>query len=100
MQWECNAWAYNDNFTNPDPKISRKTQKPQKFWKTPKPRSKMHECFKREKIRTLTKCFDLDLGRRTQGKKFLREWEVFGTREKGFCQEREEKMKFDFALSP
>ena len=29
--------------------------------------------MKREKIRTLTKCFDFDLGRRTQGKNFLRE---------------------------
>ena len=35
--------------------------------KTPKPRFIMDECMKMEKIRTLTKCFDLDLGRRTHG---------------------------------
>ena len=59
----------------------------------------MHEFMKREKIRTLTKCFDRDLGRRTQGKKFLGEGEVFGVREKVFCIERGEKKKSDFTLS-
>ena len=67
MQWECYAWAYSNNFTKANPKISRKTQKPQKFWKTLKPRSKMHEWMKKEKIRTLTKCLKLDLGGRTHG---------------------------------
>ena len=26
MQWECYAWAYRNNFTKPNPKISGKTQ--------------------------------------------------------------------------
>ena len=55
--------------------------------------------MKRDKIRTLTKCFDLDLGQRRQGKKFLRDGEVFGVREKVFCRERGEKKKSDFTLS-
>ena len=59
----------------------------------------MHECMKRDKIRTLTKYFDLDLDQRRQGKKFLRDGEVFGVREKVFCRERGEKKKSDFTLS-
>ena len=60
----------------------------------------MHECMKREKIRTLTKCFDLDIGRKRGGQKVWSEREVFGARERGFCREKEEKKKSNFALSP
>ena len=42
-------------------------QKPQKFQKEPKNLGLMRECMKKEKIRTLTKCFDLDLGQKTHG---------------------------------
>ena len=56
--------------------------------------------MKREKIRTLTKCFDLDIGRKRGGQKVWSEREVFGVRERGFCREKEEKKKSNFALSP
>ena len=88
MYRRCNSWTYNNNFTEPNPKFSWKTQKPQKIWKTSKPRSKMHECMKREKMRTLTKCLELDLGQRTCGwgdlrvKEFWVERESFLSREK------------------
>ena len=48
-----NHKAQPKNFTN----ISKK----------PKPRSKMHECMEREKIRTLTKCFELEIGPKRGG---------------------------------
>ena len=37
---------------DPNPEISQNSQKTQKFSKTPKPRSKMHECMKNESFRT------------------------------------------------
>ena len=97
MLMKCNAWSYIIKCIKPKPKISRETQKPQNFWKTPKPRSKMHECMKREKIRTLTKCFDLDLGQKSCGWGDLRVRKSFGSREKVFYRERSEKMKTDRA---
>ena len=97
MLMKCNAWPYIIKCIKPKPKISRETQKPQNFWKTPKPRSKMHECMKREKIRTLTKCFDLDLGQKSCGWGDLRVRKSFGSREKVFYRERSEKMKTDRA---
>ena len=48
-------------------KNQKKFQKPQKFQKEPKNLGLMRECMKKEKIRTLTKCFDLDLGQKTHG---------------------------------
>ena len=33
MLMKCDAWSYIIKFTKPNPKISRKTQKPQKFQK-------------------------------------------------------------------
>ena len=63
MLMECNAWSYSNNIITSNPKISRETQKPQKFWKTPKLRSKCMKSMKRKRIRTLTKCLEQDLGR-------------------------------------
>ena len=88
MHRRCNAWTYNNNFTKPNPKLSWKTQKPQNFWKTPKPRSKMHEFMKREKMRTLTKCLELNLGWRTRGWGDLRVRKSFGLRERVLYRER------------
>ena len=63
---KCNKNAMHEHITtisqSPTQKIQEKFKNPKIFEKTPKPRFEMHECMKREKIRTLTKCFDLDIG--------------------------------------
>ena len=64
---EYNAWSYIMKITKPNPKISQISQKNEKIWKIPKPKSKMHECMEREKIRTLTKCFELEIGQKRGG---------------------------------
>ena len=53
----------------------------------------MHELMKRLKIRTLTKCFGLDLERKCSGLGDLRVRKSFWSREKVFYRERCEKMK-------
>jgi len=82
MQWECNAWTYNIKSTTPKPTISQKSLKTPKIFKTPKPRLKMHECMKNERIRKLTKCLRLDLGRKKSAWGDLSEKRVFGVRER------------------
>ena len=42
-------------------------KKHKKFQKSQKPRSKMYDFVKSEKIRTVNNCFDLDLGRKCCG---------------------------------
>ena len=55
--------------------------------------------MKREKMRTLTKCLELDLGQRTCGWGDLRVRKNFGLRERVFYLERSEKMKTGLRLS-
>ena len=90
MNLECNAWSYEFIFTKPNPT--------QIFWqnhKNPKTNSqkhenlglnawKMHEEWEKERLRALTKEFELGLGRKWRGKK------VFGEK-KGFWVERKER---------
>ena len=88
---KCNALSYILKIKKPCQKISRKTQKNIKiFEKPPKPRSKMHEFKKSEKIRTLIRCFDLDLGRKCSGLGDLRARRVLA-QERKFSIEREVK---------
>ena len=91
MQSECNAWSYNINFTTPNPKILRKSQKFQKIWKTSKIRSQMHEKEEIEDAYQVIWTFSRPKRWRVELKD-LSEWEVFGAREKGFLlRERSEK---------
>ena len=45
---------------SPTQKFHEKLKNPKNFEKPPKPRSKMHECMKREKMGKLTKCLELE----------------------------------------
>ena len=47
--------------------------------------------MEREKIRTLTKCFEIEIGQKRGGQRDLSEKRVFEVREKIFYQERSEK---------
>ena len=62
---KCNKNAMNEHITlnqqHPTQQFHKNLLKPQIFSKTPKPRLKMHERMKNERIRTLTKCLRLDL---------------------------------------
>ena len=46
------------------------------------------KCMKRKRIRTLTKCLEQDLGRKTLGCEDLSESEEFGLRERDFYRKR------------
>ena len=71
----------SSNTQSPTQKFQEKLKNPKNF---EKPQNLGLKCMKREKIWTLTKCFDLDIGRKAQGSKVLSEREVFGAKEKGF----------------
>ena len=47
------------------------------------------KCMKRKRIRTLTKCLEQDLGRKTLGCEDLSESEEFGSREREISIEKE-----------
>ena len=52
---------------HPTQKFHKNLKNPKKFSKTPKPRSKMHECMKNEGLRALTRGLRIDLGRNMSG---------------------------------
>ena len=47
------------------------------------------KCMKRKRVRTLTKCLEQDLGRKTLGCEDLSESEEFGSREREISIENE-----------
>ena len=53
---------YHQNQKAQPKNFKKNLKKPKNFQKPQKSRSRMHELMKREKIRTLIKCFGLDLG--------------------------------------
>ena len=73
--------------------FKKNSKTPKILKKPPKPRSKMHECMKKEGFRTLTKWFDLGRGRKCSGWEDFRVRKSFGSREKVFYRERREKWK-------
>ena len=80
---------YHENQKPQIKNFKKNLKKPKKFQKLKKSRSRMHELMKRLKIRTLTKCFGHDLGRKCSGlgdlrvrKSFWVERESFLLREK------------------
>ena len=89
----------SSNTQSPIQKFQEKLKNPKNFENPQNLGLKIHECMKREKIRTLTKCFDLDLGRKCSGWEDLRMRKSFRSREKVFYRERSEKMKIGLRLS-
>ena len=80
--------SYKQNPTQNFHKKLINIQKPQKFHKNPKPRSKCMKCIKNERLEKLTRGKKQGLGRNPSGEDEWVKEKCLGEKKKCFCREK------------